>query len=83
MADTRWYYGIQHTFGGQVLRDEGHAGLVVRFATTAQRDEWVDGGNAYSTQPGARAALSPRSARDRRAISAYAEQVKYYGDPTP
>jgi len=80
---TRFYYAIEHTYGGHVLQNGGHVGAVVRFGSAAERDEWIISGNAFFTRHGMREALLTRNRLDRRAISAYAEQVKYYGDPTP
>ena len=63
------YYGLAHRYGGIAIDSDGDPiGTYMAFQSRAKRDEWVNDGEPYFTQPGAREAVSANDKHLRRHI---------------
>ncbi len=71
------YYGIQHTYGANVIDGDGdRIGNYHAFARKTERDEWVEEGNPYFTQGGARDAIPASDPELRRLLRR--DDARYY-----
>jgi len=65
------YYGFEHRYGATMHDSDGdRIGRLVIFPTKRGRDAWVEKGNPYFTNPGAREAVTHRFAARWQRISA-------------
>ena len=60
----RKYYGFSHRYGQETCDSSGYSiGNIMIFSSRKERDEWVDDGPAYSSEPGFREELSSRQVK--------------------
>ncbi len=70
------FYGFEHRYGADMrCQDGGLLGTLYVFQTRAGRDAWLDGGNEYLDQAGARTALKSKQAARFQRESAAVEHV--------
>ena len=68
------YYGFEHRYGSDIRDDHDNLiGKLVVFRSRRARDEWVEAGNPYFSNPGARTAVKSLAAAKFRRISAAVE----------
>jgi len=73
---ARLYWGFVHTYGANMRDENGDMiGGVNAFTSKAERDRWVEDGNDFVDQPGARTVAAAHSPAVRKAK---ADCMMYY-----
>lgn len=69
------FYGFEHRYGSNMRDNDGELiGKLVIFDTRKARGKWLEKGNPYSSQPGARTSVDSRYAAKFQRVSASVER---------